>query len=298
MFRLSAIALILFVSMAALGQSYPQDIARDSARSDKRTGGTIRRAQVIPGAGDVRISINLPSFQMTLWQGDKEIGSYSVGIGLADYPVAVSLRSATSIDWNPVWIPPSSDWIEKSSTVKPGEIVEPTDPRNPLGKIKIPLGYGYLIHQAKGVGDLGNLVSHGCIRVLQRDLYDLADKIAAARSLPITPAMVTRARRTKAKMSFPLDPVLPVEITYDTIVMENGKLNIYADVYGYRKNTVDNLRKELSDNGIDDSRFSNAALKRMLSLAKPGRKYAITSENLNAGRSLGSTLPVLATAAR
>ena len=42
-----------------------------------------------------------------------------------------------------------------------GTPIPPTDARNPLGKMKIPLGYGYLLHQAKGAQDMGNLVSHG-----------------------------------------------------------------------------------------------------------------------------------------
>ncbi len=148
--------LIFFLTATAVsGQTYIVDIVRDSARSDKFTGGRIAKAAVSPGDGDMKITINLPSFQMTLWQGRKELGVYPIGTGKVDFPVPVGLRRATSIEWNPVWIPPSSEWIERSSTVKPGEIILPTDPRNPLGKIKIPLGYGYLIHQAKGAAGYG-----------------------------------------------------------------------------------------------------------------------------------------------
>src|SRR5690606_37681518 len=156
-------------------------------------------------------------------------------------------------EFNPVWIPPSSDWIEKSSTVKAGEVVLPTDPRNPLGKIKIPLGYGYLLHQAKGPQDLGNLVSHGCIRVNQKDLYDIAEMIINARELDITPEQIAATKRNKRTVVIPLELPVIVEITYDTIVVENGKLNVYPDVYEKRMNTVENIRAELRSSGIDDS---------------------------------------------
>ena len=87
-----------------------------------------------------------------------------------------------------------SGWVAASLR---GKSIKPTDSRNPLGKIKIPLGHGYLIHQAKGKRDLGSLVSHGCIRMMLKDLYDLNDKIVSARSLEVFPKEITRAKRTK-----------------------------------------------------------------------------------------------------
>ena len=276
-FRFSLLfALSLMLSTLAYAQSYTVDIARDSARSDKRTGGRIQKAVLVPGDPDIRISINLPAFQMTLWQNGKEIKSYPIGIGLAEFPVAVRTGRATSIDWNPVWIPPSSDWIEKSSTVRAGEVILPTDRRNPLGKIKIPLGYGYLIHQAKGPGDLGNLVSHGCIRVLQSDLYDLTDKIVAAMELEVTPGQVAAAKRSKKTLVARLDPPLAVEITYDTIVVEGGRLNIYPDVYRHKRNTVENVRRELQTSGVDDRRLTDAQIRKMIASAVGKRKFLVS----------------------
>jgi lipoprotein-anchoring transpeptidase ErfK/SrfK len=181
MTKLTISALLSFAfAVSCFGQTYIVDIKRESARSDKLTGGKIQRTVLEAGNPNIRITLNVPSFQMTLWQDGKEVRSYPVGVGMLEFPVAIGMRNATSIEWNPVWIPPSSDWIDASSTVKAGEIVLPTDPRNPLGKVKIPLGYGYLLHQAKGPGDMGSLVSHGCVRVMQSDLYDLSEKIVAA----------------------------------------------------------------------------------------------------------------------
>lgn len=289
--------LALFFIATGNGQTYLADIKRESARSDKLTGGRIERGELTPGDGDVKITINVPAFQMTLWQSGKEIASYPIGIGKIDYPIAISMRRATSIDWNQVWIPPSSDWIERSSTVKPGEVVLPTDPRNPLGKVKIPLGYGYLIHQAKGIADLGGLVSHGCIRVMQRDLYDLAEKIVAARSLDVTPQQIAAAKRNKKTLIAPLDPGVTVEITYDTMVVEAGQLRIYPDVYKHKRNTVENLRKELRSSGVDDGSLSDQALKRMLAPAVGKRQFVVGVADIESGRALrvGKVLPVVNT---
>jgi len=297
---LTFLALVLLITFPAFGQAYMNDIVRDSARSDKLTGGRIEKTALAGGENNLRITINVPAFQMTLWQNGKEVKSYPIGVGLLDYPIIIGRREASSIEWNPVWIPPSSDWIEKSSTVKPGEIILPTDPRNPLGKVKIPLGYGYLIHQAKGPGDMGSLVSHGCVRVMKSDLYDLAEKIVMARGLDVTPGQIAKAKRSKKTVTASLEPIVPVDITYDTMVIEGGQLHIYPDVYRYKKNTVANLRRELISNGIDDSEISDAALTKMIAAATARKQFVTEISSVETGDALqtGKILPVLSGASK
>jgi hypothetical protein len=175
-----------------------------------------------------------------------------------------------------------------------GKVIKPTDPRNPLGKIKIPLGYGYLLHQAKGPQDMGNLVSHGCVRVLRNDLYDLSSKVVAAHSLPVTDAAISNAKRTKRTYVIELDNTMPIEITYDTLVVEAGFLHIYPDVYSYKKNTVANLREELNSNGIETTDISDETIEKMLARAKAKKQYIVSMENLRAGNYLdGKVVPVL-----
>jgi hypothetical protein len=268
-------------------------MARNSARSDTRTGGVIEKAKFLDGQKDIKLTVNVPSFQMTFWQNNKEIKNYPIGVGMKDYPIFVGRRDIKTVIWNPVWIPPNSDWVAPSLR---GIVIKPTDPRNPLGKIKIPLGYGYLIHQAKGTRDLGNLVSHGCIRVMRNDLYDLNDKIVAAHSLEVTPAEISRAKRTKNTFLVELPETLPIEITYDTLVVEEGLLRIYPDVYGYEKNTVENLREELQANGVDESSVDDATLLKMLGRAKNKRQFIIGIEDIKNGNfAAGKTIPVLPT---
>jgi hypothetical protein len=295
-FTISLLSLAL--SGVAFGQTYIVDIKRESARSDKLTGGRIEKTALESGNPNIKITLNVPAFQMTLWQDGKEVKSYSVGVGMLDFPIVIGMRQASSIEWNPVWIPPSSDWIEKSSTVKAGEIVLPTDPRNPLGKLKIPLGYGYLLHQAKGPGDMGSLVSHGCVRVMQADLYDLAEKIVGARSLDVTAAQIAGAKRNKKTLIAPLEPTVPVEITYDTIVVEGGRLYIYPDVYNRKLNSVDNVRKELKSSGVDDGRLTDAAIKRMIASATGRQKFVVETASIESGLGItnGRAVSVVASA--
>lgn len=277
------IILFLFIfvfSLPAFGQFYIQDMKRDSARSDKRTGGIIEKAALVEGDGNIKITINVPSFQLTLWQNGKEVKSYPVGVGLKEFPMYIGLLDASQIVWNPSWIPPDSDWVAEGMR---GQVIKPTDPRNPLGKMKIPLGYGYLIHQAQGAGDLGNLVSHGCVRVLRDDLYDLSEKIIAARQVEILPSAIALAKRNKKTLVAQLESPVPVELTYDTMVVEAGQLRIYPDVYNRKKNTVENLRDELRSNNVDVSSVDGKSLERMIKRANAKNYYLISLEKIRAG---------------
>ena len=292
--KLLPLLLLLFAG-ATMAQPFKDALKHESARSDKVTGGKIERAQLAPGEDGLKITINVPAFQMTLWQNGREVKTYWVGVGLRDYPIYIGYRKASAVIWNPTWIPPDSDWVTKRSGVKAGEVILPTDPRNPLGRLKIPLGDGYLIHEAKGVGDLGSLVSHGCVRVLRSDLYDLAEKIAAARALPITAKQIAQAKTNRKTLTAPLEPPIPVEITYDTLVVEGGKLRVYPDVYEHEVNGVENLRAELESSGVKTRKLSDATLKKILAQAIGRKQFVVSVKNIEAGKALagGATMPVV-----
>lgn len=287
------LSLSIFVcSLSVFGQSYIQDMKRESARSDTRTGGRIEKAALETGGGDVKITINVPAFQMTLWQNGKEVKNYPVGVGMKEFPIIIGLREINMLIWNPSWIPPDSEWVAEGLRGVP---IAPTDPRNPLGKMKLPLGYGYLLHQAKGAGDLGSLVSHGCVRVMRDDIYDLSEKIIAAYETEIAPSEIALAKRTKKTVIAELEKSVPVEITYDTMVVEGGALHIYPDIYDRRKNNLEILREELKANGIDEDEISDASLNRMIKLAKGKNKYVIGLDRIRAGNLTGGKiLPVVA----
>ena len=124
----------------------------DSARSDRVTGGHIEHAAFKPGDGNISISVNVPAFLLTLWQDGKEVAVYHVGVGQKKYPIKIGERKANQIVLNPTWIPPDSKRVKDHLV---GEHITADDPRNPLGKIKIPLGDAYLIHQAESPSDIG-----------------------------------------------------------------------------------------------------------------------------------------------
>jgi lipoprotein-anchoring transpeptidase ErfK/SrfK len=271
----------------------------ESVREDRISGGEIERAEFAAGEPDIKVTVDVPAFRLTLWQNGKEVKTYKIGVGMKKYPLAIGERKIEQVIWNPDWVPPDSDWVSEHSGVKSGETIPASDPRNPIGKVKMPLGGGYLIHEAHGVGDWGNLVSHGCVRMVRSDLYDLAEKIVAARQLPVSAKKIASAKRTKKKLVANLDEPLPIDINYDTQVVEGGVLHLYADVYGRGTNTVELLRAELEGYGVDLSAADDATLKKMLALPTRQRQYVVSLESVKAGRALedGRLVPVIPPAA-
>ena len=82
------------------------------------------------------MTLNVPSFRLTLWQNGKEVKSYFVGVGMKNYPIYIGDREANEVIWNPPWIPPASDWVEASSKVRAGEIIKASDPAQSSRQIK------------------------------------------------------------------------------------------------------------------------------------------------------------------
>jgi hypothetical protein len=301
--RLAVLTLVLSAGAASAqqpGQNYVRYDRFESERSDKLTGGHIEKGEFEAGQPDIKLTLNVPSFRLTLWQNGREVKSYFIGVGMKDYPIYIGQREAHEVIWNPAWIPPSSDWVKSHKGVRPGEVIKASDPRNPLGKVKIPLGDGYLIHQATGPSNLGNLVSHGCVRMLRADLYDLAEKIVAARSLPVTRRQIAVAKAGTKPLVAALGEPLEFDINYDTLVVEGGVLYIYPDVYDRRTNTVARLRDELSTNGVDASSLDDAELKKMLGAVTRRTKFVVPVASIQQGRALadGHAEPLLGTPKR
>lgn len=261
----------------------------ESEREDKFTGGKIETAALVENQPDVRITVDVPAFRLTLWQNGKEVKTYEIGVGQKEYPLVIGMRRATQIIYNPEWVPPDSDWVEEShSDVQPGEHIDAGDPRNPIGKVKIPLGDAFLIHQATGPSNLGHLVSHGCVRMLQSDLYDLTEKIMAARGWPVSREQIekTKDKKNTDRLVAKLNPPVLVDINYDTQVIEGGVLRIYPDVYGRNTNTVENLRAELQSSRVDASRLDDATLKQMLDRANANELFAVNVSDLSSGNNV------------
>jgi lipoprotein-anchoring transpeptidase ErfK/SrfK/ribosomal protein L12E/L44/L45/RPP1/RPP2 len=199
---------------------------------------------------DTRIVVNIPAFRMDLFQNGSLVKSYKVGIGYPEFPLPFGLRKAQSVIFNPSWTPPDSPWVANMKNVTPGETIEPGSKDNPLGPIKIPIGLPSLIHGGKSPARIGKFASHGCVGLTNAQIKDFAALLMRAANNEVSDKQIAQylEDRTQTK-TVKLGQVIPVELRYETIVLEDGKLHIYKDVYGQDSNTEENLRRVLETHG-------------------------------------------------
>lgn len=199
---------------------------------------------------DTRIVVNIPAFRMDLFENGNLVKSYKIGIGYPEFPLAQGLRKAQQIIINPTWTPPDEPWVAKMGRT-PGEHVEAGSPDNPLGPIKIPIGMAALIHGGKSPAKLGTFASHGCVGLTTAQVKDFSKLLAKATGTELSDVTLERYLKDRtATKSVKLKQTVPVELRYETIVVEDGKLHIYKDVYAENANTEENLRAVLQTQGV------------------------------------------------
>lgn len=198
---------------------------------------------------DTRIVVNAPAYRMDVFQDGKLVKSYKIGIGYPEFPLPSGLRKAKTIIFNPTWTPPDEPWVK--GKVQPYKKIEAGDKLNPLGPIKIPIGSPSLIHGGKQPAKLGGFASHGCVGLTNQQVQDFAVELGKLSGLPLTLEDVKNYEKQKTETkSVPLKTEVPVELRYETIVVENGKLKIFRDVYEKGTNTEENLRRVLQVYGV------------------------------------------------
>ena len=196
-----------------------------------------------------RIVVNSPAYRMDLFKDGKLVKTYKIGIGYPEFPLPSGLRKASEIIFNPTWTPPDEPWVK--GKVQPGKKVEAGSKLNPLGPIKIPIGLPSLIHGGKDPSRLGTFASHGCVGLTSPMVQDFAVQLASLSGTQLTPEDVKGYAKQKTETkNVKLDQPIPVELRYETIVVENGKLYIYRDVYERGTNTEEHLRRVLDSYGV------------------------------------------------
>ena len=250
-------------SKAAIGEEKTQELI---AFVNERWSGDVpvRSATPAPSGAvgvpqDTRVVVNAPAFRMDLFEDGKLIKSYKIGIGYPEFPLPIGLRKADTIIFNPTWTPPDEPWVESpGSKVKVGEKIEAGDKLNPLGPIKIPIGLPSLIHGGKAPAKLGAFASHGCVGLTSPQVQDFAKRLGQLGGTQISDEQIAEFQKNKTETRpVKLSKSVPVELRYETITVQDGKLQIYRDVYDRGTNTEENLRNVLQSYGVTLDQLSD-----------------------------------------
>jgi len=195
---------------------------------------------------DTRIVVNIPAFRMDVFRDGTLFKSYKVGIGYQQFPLPTGFRKAEMIIFNPTWTQPNESWASDPGAVTPAGAAG-----NPLGPIKVPIGGANLIHGGKALAKIGTYASHGCVGLTNDEVKDFAKVLAEATKTDLTDDTVNGYLKHRSLTQVvKLPKPVPVELRYETIVIENGQLHIYRDVYNKNTNSEENLRAAFDANGV------------------------------------------------
>jgi len=93
------------------------------------------------------------------YRGAKLVRRFGVATGLPAYPTPTGNFEIVTMQRNPWWYPPPSDWAADSDPVPPG-------PGNPLGTRWMGISSPYVgIHGTPDAASIGYSASHGCVRM-------------------------------------------------------------------------------------------------------------------------------------
>jgi lipoprotein-anchoring transpeptidase ErfK/SrfK len=162
-------------------------------------------ARADAAAADFSLTIDLSDRKLYVMEGDEVVDSYSVAVGQARHPTPRGNFTARRIVWNPRWVPPNERWARGKRPLPAG------DPRNPMGRVKIFFSDpDYYIHGTRDVDSLGEAESHGCIRMRNADVIELARMVMENGGASRTPGwfrrVINRVRSTQeVRLSQPVE---------------------------------------------------------------------------------------------
>jgi murein L,D-transpeptidase YcbB/YkuD len=174
-------------------------------------------------AQELSIQVNLPAYRLDVYRGDEHIRTYPIAIGAADYPTPMGAYEAGYIEWNPWWNPPASPWARGEKRTPPG-------PSNPMGRAKIEFLPAFYIHGSSA--PLGRPVSHGCIRMANEDVLELARLIANEMGAPVGDEEIGGLERSSRRTRrVRLERPVTVHIVYRLAEEIDGEVVVHEDVY-------------------------------------------------------------------
>jgi hypothetical protein len=115
--------------------------------------------QITEGSLGASIVIMRDSKRLRYFQGSRLVRTFGVATGQSQFPTPTGSYEIVTMQRNPWWYPPPSDWAADADPVPPG-------PGNPLGTRWMGLSAPYVgIHGTPDAASIGYSASHGCVRM-------------------------------------------------------------------------------------------------------------------------------------
>ena len=178
-------------------------------------------------APSMEIVVNIPAGRLDVLQGGERIRSYPVSVGLPRHATPTGQAGIQRMVWNPSWTPPDSEWARDERPAGPGW-------NNPMGRVKMHLFADYYVHgtPARNERHLGRPASHGCIRMRNADVMELARLVLRADGAPVSEQTVDRlAANPGMTRELRLSGRVRVRIEYRLAELGQDSVTLHPDVY-------------------------------------------------------------------
>lgn len=197
----------------------------------------------------MELVVNIPAGRLDVFQGGARVRSYPVSVGRSRYATPTGQASIRRMVWNPTWTPPpGAEWARDEKPAGPGW-------GNPMGRVKMHLFGDYYVHgtPASNERHLGRPASHGCIRMRNQDVMELAQLVLQADGAPVAESTIRHlAANPRATRELALGGRVRVRIEYRLAEVAADSVTLHPDVYGRAaRDYAGRVRGELGAAGAD-----------------------------------------------
>jgi murein L,D-transpeptidase YcbB/YkuD len=154
-----------------------------------------------------------------------------------------------------------------------------------MGRVKLFFAPYYYIHGSPHVSDLGTAASHGCVRMMNNDVVELARTLHARNggsvgSREITGLLAHPGQTRWSRIAVPV----PLTIRYDPVVVRNGEMRVFPDIYDRSRVHAEAVIQALIAAGYDAGSIDRADVRRVLAAAARAKgTYAVPVAEAFAG---------------
>jgi hypothetical protein len=214
-------------------------------------------AEVTIPKPDLKILINIPTYQLFVYENGKVVKQYSVAVGQPKYPSPTGNYNIARIEWNPWWYPPDSPWAEDAKVTPPG-------PKNPLGPVKMVMETDLRVHGTNKDYSVGRPASHGCFRMHNKEARELAWYLQARSSVKNDESLLDKYKKSPGStFVVKLDYAVPVQITYEPILVTADTIEIHPDLYWKIQKIKDKVLQVTTASGLDPSIYDDKKLSKI-----------------------------------
>lgn len=223
-------------------------------------------AVAAPAAAQMRLDLNIPENRLRVLDGDSVVRTYRVSVGTPGHDTPDGSFTVERAEWNPSWRPPTNrEWARGKEFMPPG-------PNNPMGRVKLFFMPLYYIHGTPDSASIGTPASHGCVRMRNRDVVELARLLHQHAQPTVAPSEIDGIlrRATTTRWSSFRAPV-PLVIRYDPVVVENDEVRVYPDFYNRSRVHSEGVIQALLAAGYEANSIDRAQIRALLQRARQAR---------------------------